>query len=356
MRFVYLTIFLLVASIACAQQRTVRYEAGRKKVITATDSTLKRDSLLLVDSLYLADSLTRKRDSLLLDKSHLASTILPKIKTELNRDKRKFNLTQDTISQGRFTLLSLIPGVGQIYNRQYWKVPVFYAAIGGFTAGSLISSNNYSKYKSDWERSVDLRLPQALQDRAKSKMDNEGTVRTVLFSMAVASYLYQLTDAAFNYRGKTDHIRKATTLALTFPGAGFVYTRTYWRLPIYYGGFIVLGSVVDYNNRSYERFAKAYDALTDGDPNTVDEFNGRYSADMLQNARNSYRRNRDFGIICLIGAYLLSVVDTHVIATLKNWDVSPDLSIRVEPTVINNRVHWANNVPTGAGLSLKITF
>lgn len=345
-RTLFILLSILLYTITCsvmAQQRIIRYEGGRKKVLTGADSLAIRDSLM-------------KRDSI--DTTFLVTkTELKKSKDTLAKPvKHKWNLTRDTIEAGKLTMLSLIPGLGQVYNRQYWKVPVIYGAIGGFVAGGLISSNLYNNARADWHRVINLNLPMEIRQDAQIKMENYNTARTAFYVMAAATYLYQVADATFNYRGKTDHVRKATIMAAAFPGAGFLYTKTYWRLPIYYGGFIVLGTVIDYNNRSYERYADAYNALTDADPGTVDEFNGRYTPEMLQNARNNYRRNRDFGIIAIVAAYVLSIVDTHVIASLKNWDVSPDLSMTVEPTVINNSIHGAPAVPSGAGLSLKLRF
>lgn len=367
---ILIVLLLLLAAthtIVDAQKRVIKYEGGRKKGVVASQDSLKKiDSLspsvdtslmMVADTLAVKDSLLKIDTKRGVDTSFLSKTTLsPKLNIETKPKTKKWNLTQDTIPAGKLTLLSLIPGVGQVYNRQYWKVPVIYGVIGGFVAGGIISSNSYNNYKADWQRTVNLNMPQNVQDAARARMDREGTTRTLLYSMAAATYLYQVADATFNYRGKVDHIRKATTLAAIFPGAGFVYTRTYWRLPIYYGGFITLASVIDFNNRSYERYSRAYNSMTDNDPTTHDEFNGRYSADALRNTRNQYRRNRDLGIIAILGAYVLSIVDTHVIATLKNWDVSPNLNVSIEPTVINNSIHKASVVPSGAGLSMKLKF
>lgn len=118
-----------------------------------------------------------------------------------------------------------------------------------------------------------------------------------------------------------------------------------------------MASVIDYNNRYYVRFKEAYANVVAGLP---DEFNGVYSADVLDNAMDTYRRNRDFGIICTVGIYILSIIDTYVIATLKNWDVSSNLSnVMVEPKLFNEALAEDFNVsppPGGVGLSLKVTF
>lgn len=274
--------------------------------------------------------------------------------------KPKFRITQDTIAAGKHTILSLVaPGFGQIYNRQPWKLPILYGGVGGFLTGGLLFHNKYKEYKADYQRAVDLRLPPEAQKQARTRMRNAGSGQTIMFAMAGATYLYFVADAVFNYRGPIDPVRKATTLAAVFPGMGFVYTKTYWRIPVYYGGFIALATVIDYNNRNYQRYKTAYNALTDGNPSTVDEFNGRYSAELLADVRNAYRRDRDLAIIGMAAAYLLSVIDTYVIASLKNWDVDEDLTVRVQPTMIDTRFNGRTVSPSQGssyGLALKVRF
>lgn len=323
-----------------------RVEGGRR-------ASVEIDSVLLM-----ADSLTRDsilsarhlRDSLVKD-----SIAYEKFLTDSIRKHKKFSLTRDTLKAGAQFALSLIPGMGQIYNGQWWKAPVFCAAIGGFLTGGLIFGNQYQQTATKWDAAVRAKLPDDITKPLQKQMFDQQSAATIFYCLAGASYLYQLADATMNYRGKTNHVRKATMLAALFPGAGFFYTRTYWRIPIYYGGLAVMASVVDYNNRYYVRFQRAYDISQGPNPKS-DEFGGLYSSEVLANSRDAYRRDRDFGIIAMAAIYLLSVIDTYVTATLKNWDVSPDLSLRVEPTLFTQHIGAADAMPAGAGLSLKLTF
>lgn len=336
----------------------VQIQGGRKATLAKIDTLsadsigVQADSLRRVDSLFKPDTLARGALQIKSDSALVAETLHGK------RAAQRFSLTRDTISPGALVGLSFVPGLGQIYNRQWWKAPIIYAGIGAFTAGGLIFSNQARIAQNGWQNALNSGAPQLEIDGYKAKMMGHRTTSTVFFALAGATYLYQLADATFNYRGKTNHIRKATTLAALFPGAGFIYTRTYWRLPIYYGGFAVVGTVIDYNDRSYQRYKKAWELLTDNDPSTVDEFNGRHDERTLKNAMDAYRRDRDFGIICMAAIYLLSVVDTYVIATLKNWDISDNLAIGVEPKLFEERLgrNGAGTMPTGAGLALKIKF
>ena len=53
----------------------------------------------------------------------------------------------------------------------------------------------------------------------------------------------------------------------------------------------------------------------------------------LKNQKDYYRRYRDLSIIITVGVYALSIIDAYVDAQLFDFDISPDLSMRVEPVV-----------------------
>ena len=265
-----ITALLLLSMIGtvdvCAQNLIIKVDGGRK--ITAS----KADSVLL-DSLRVQS----------LDSTILTNELKPKKASpaqQLNEavaQRQRFSLTKDTISPGSHFALSLVPGMAQINNRQYWKTPTFIAAIGALSAGGLITSNQYNVAKQNWQQAVNLGQPYEIVAPLNRQMNSLGTARTALFAMAGATYLYQLADAVYNYKGYHNPVRKATMLAAIFPGAGFFYTKTYWRIPIYYGGFVAIATVIDYNSRNYQRYKMAYSLNADGDPSTVDEFNGGYT-------------------------------------------------------------------------------
>lgn len=47
------------------------------------------------------------------------------------------------------TLSAIIPGAGQAYNRQYWKMPVIYAALGGLGYWGYSNYKNYKFYSNN---------------------------------------------------------------------------------------------------------------------------------------------------------------------------------------------------------------
>ena len=139
---------------------------------------------------------------------------------------------------------------------------------------------------------------------------------------------------------------KATWMALVIPGGGQIYNRKYWKLPIFYGGFVGCTYALTWNNRMYKDYANAYkDAVNNNwSASSITEllpasYISRTSktqvTETLRKRKDMYRRYRDLSIFAFIGVYALSVVDAYVDAELSNFDISPDLSMRIEPTLLN---------------------
>jgi hypothetical protein len=56
-------------------------------------------------------------------------------------------------------------------------------------------------------------------------------------------------------------------------------------------------------------------------------------------------------IIMMLGVYVLQMIDAHVDAHLKEFDLNPNLHVRLEPTISNDMLIGRNG-----GISLKIRF
>ena len=139
---------------------------------------------------------------------------------------------------------------------------------------------------------------------------------------------------------------RALWLSALCPGLGQIYNRRYWKLPI---AFVGLGYGTSWNNRMLRDYSKAYRDLMDNDPTTrsymdfyppttqESSIDKTWLQKSLKNKRSYYRRYRDICIIGMVGVYLLAIVDAYVDASLAHFDVSPDLSMRIAPTLIENR-------------------
>lgn len=158
--------------------------------------------------------------------------------------------------------------------------------------------------------------------------------------------------------------KRALWLSLVLPGAGQIYNRKYWKLPIIYGGFLGCTYALMWNQQMYKDYSQAYLDIMDDDPNTnsyLEMLPPRYNIEgkeeqfkrIFKNKKDYYRRYRDLSAFCFVGVYLLSVIDAYVDAQLSVFDISPDLSMRVEPAVINNNTGLRKTTSYGIGCSLN---
>ncbi len=142
--------------------------------------------------------------------------------------------------------------------------------------------------------------------------------------------------------------QKALWLAIVFPGGGQIYNRKYWKLPLIYGGFVGCAYAINWNNTMYQDYSQAYIDIMDDDPNTksYEDFipknfdvnsNMQRIQDLFKRKKNYYRRYRDLSVFCMIGVYALSIIDAYVDAELSTFDINKDLSMKVRPSVINNK-------------------
>ena len=157
--------------------------------------------------------------------------------------------------------------------------------------------------------------------------------------------------------------KRAMWLAIVLPGAGQIYNRKYWKLPLVYGGFLGCIYAWRWNNQMYRDYSQAYIDIMDDNPNTqsynqflhlgtqiTDENKERYQ-NLFKRRKDYYRKYRDLSIFCLIGVYALSVIDAYVDASLSQFDISKDLSLRIEPSVLNS--HTSNNPVKSSALGLQ---
>ncbi len=172
------------------------------------------------------------------------------------------------------------------------------------------------------------------------------------------------------YFHKPDPI-KAVWLGAIVPGAGQIYNKSYWKLPIVYGAFMGCGYAITWTNNRYTGYKSAYlDLYNDIQAGTVSEDPSKsYIAvipegynlervggqdrwmNTLKNQQNIYRRYRDYSILATVIVYALSLIDAYVDAQLFDFDISPDLTLNVEPQIYQDLQHQQS-----AELKLAIQF
>jgi hypothetical protein len=135
--------------------------------------------------------------------------------------------------------------------------------------------------------------------------------------------------------------RKALLFAAVVPGLGQIYNKKYWKLPLVYGGMYALGK---YGIKFYTDLHKEYKAhlfynLEHNlrDPNDINPTTN-FTTSQLRRVIDKYRRERDFMVILMGGVYLLQMIDAHVDAHLKEFDLNPNLRVSIEPTIQRDAV------------------
>ena len=163
--------------------------------------------------------------------------------------------------------------------------------------------------------------------------------------------------------------KRALWLAIVLPGAGQIYNRKFWKLPIVYGGFVGCAYAMRWNNMMYHDYSQAYLDLMDDDPQTqsynqfmhlgaqiTDKNISRYQT-LFKKRKDRFRRWRDMSFFVMVGVYAFSVIDAYVDASLSEFDISPDLSMRISPTMINGNSLERNPFKSSAiGLQCSLNF
>ena len=165
---------------------------------------------------------------------------------------------------------------------------------------------------------------------------------------------------------KPDPIR-SMWLGLVFPGAGQFYNRKYWKLPIVYGGFLGCVYALTWNGQMYSDYSQAYLDIMDRDPNTKSyekmlppryDITGKEERfkGIFKSKKDTFRRFRDLSIFAFGGVYLLSVIDAYVDAELSTFDISHDLSLEIQPTIIETGRIDMQNRSTTPGIQCVLNF
>lgn len=160
---------------------------------------------------------------------------------------------------------------------------------------------------------------------------------------------------------------RAMWLALVFPGGGQIYNRKYWKLPIVYGGFLGCAYALTWNGQMLKDYSQAYLDIMDNDPGTKSyeqmlplgyDISGKEERfkTIFKNKKNYFRKYRDMSIFAFAGVYLLAVIDAYVDAELSSFDISRDLSLRLEPAVLDIQRSHSQQRDIALGLQCSLTF
>ncbi len=226
---------------------------------------------------------------------------------------------------------TLFVGGQQVYNRQYWKLPVIY---GGLAATAGLGIHYRHRYNDGGS-------------------DHDKLMSNLMFAGTGLIYWGALLDGVAFYPTDSPHLPgRATLYSILLPGLGQAYNGEYWKIPLYYTGMIVSASLLITNNTNYQRYKRIHNEATSEDGT----YDGPVPAQTALYYRNVFRRYRDYSIVALAGFYLLQVIDANVFAYMQDFEVSDDISLRVAPAVIAPERTYAFGNQPAFGMSLGLRF
>ena len=241
----------------------------------------------------------------------------------------KDTLMASWVGLGSFAL----PGSAQIYNKQYWKLPIIYGGIGGSIYGSIHFNNRYKKFGYE-------------EDKLK---------RNLFIGGSIFFYWASIMDGVVAYKPRRSHVHgRAALYSTLLPGLGQAFNGDYWKIPIFYGGLATTSFLWYQNDIMYKRYKDLYSkATTEGGE-------GQLSPENLKYYRDHSRRLRDYSILATALIYILQIVDADVFSTMQDFDISDDLSLGIEPTIISPITipnHFQQNLAQNTfGIKVKLDF
>lgn len=175
---------------------------------------------------------------------------------------------------------------------------------------------------------------------------------------------------------------KSVWMGAIIPGYGQILNKMYWKLPIVYGGFLGCAYAITWNSGKYENYKLAYrDILHYQDP-TDPAYKALIDKDMskasfvqiipkgyalgdgaigtvsqwtqtIKGKQDTFRRYRDLSMIVTVAYYAMTLVDAYVDAQLYDFDISPDLSMSIQPAFLADRYNSSNALGIQCSFCLK---
>ena len=219
---------------------------------------------------------------------------------------------------------SILIGSQQIYNKDYWKLPLVYTGIFA-PLGAGIYLNTQGKHEA-----------------AK-----------YCFIGAGVAYWGTLMDGVISYKSdKYPLPGRATLYSLLLPCLGQAYNGEFWKIPIYVGGLGVAYYFYDTNNINYQRYRRIYKEAT----NKEVPYTGPITSEQALYYRDVFRRYRDYSILAIGLVYLLQVIDANVFSYMHDFEIVDDMAMTVRPSVIMPETQLAYNPSPAFGVSVGFKF
>lgn len=136
----------------------------------------------------------------------------------------------------------------------------------------------------------------------------------------------------FSFQTKKPTPKRAGLYSALLPGLGQTYNRQYWKTGVVLAGFTTLGLVLNYNTKQYRLYQSVYQGRIDNNPATTDTL-VQYSTDDINTLRKGYRTYVEYTVLGMTAFYAMNILDAFISAHLKSFDISKDISLKLQPTL-----------------------
>ncbi len=259
------------------------------------------------------------------------------------------------------------PGTAQIYNKDYWKLPIVYGGIGALAGTGGYYLHRYNKSKKAYDAFESARLAHETEFGTPYPYEapiidtRSKTTGTWLLAGAGLIYWGSLMDGVISYHSDTDPLPgRATIYSALLPGLGQIYNGELFKVPIYWGGLLVSTHLLMNYNNNYKRFKRIHNEATSPDPTVSEKV--PIDGETAKWYRDVYRRYRDYSIVATVLVYLLQVIDANVFAYMHDFEVTDDITMNIEPALISPYNEYAmhtgsvNPINNAVGMRLGIRF
>ena len=149
------------------------------------------------DSMRRTIAATLKRDSAIRGRGDSIAPDGRRIRLNKNGEVRT-PFISDSMGLSKMCWLSVpLPGFGQIYNKQYWKLGVLYPVVGASLGMFIYENKQYKPFKAQYDQYlIDhgyMRTPEL--DAIQTEMIRHNTRQQIYAGLAIASYHYFIGDA-----------------------------------------------------------------------------------------------------------------------------------------------------------------
>ncbi|MBQ5891631.1 MAG: DUF5683 domain-containing protein [Bacteroidales bacterium] len=151
---------------------------------------------------------------------------------------------------------------------------------------------------------------------------------------------------------KPHSAKKASTLSAILPGAGQVYNKQAWKIPIIYAGAGAVSYFAITNYQNSIKFKNEYYNRIEG--NTADLLSDytKYSDENILSLYEAYNKNFQLSLVIGAAVYLLNIIDAMVYGHLYEFNIDDNLTAKITPFYLPP-THLTNH-NFGINLSISI--